>query len=116
MRRRTPRSTRTDTLVPYTTLFRSIRVAVERAERLSDLKVAVTRYIDKGVRAVANYIRNERVRSELAAMTERELADIGLSRSDLYRRDLSSLRREDRARGTGSTVVANQNGAKRDAA
>src|SRR3546814_1261355 len=31
MRRRPPRSTRTDTLCPYTTLFRSIREAIRKA-------------------------------------------------------------------------------------
>src|SRR3546814_6109940 len=33
MRRRPPRSTRTDTLFPYTTLFRSLSAAVARAAR-----------------------------------------------------------------------------------
>src|SRR3546814_2150814 len=33
MIRRPPRSTRTDTLFPYTTLFRSVRNRVDRAER-----------------------------------------------------------------------------------
>src|SRR3546814_8725175 len=33
MIRRPPRSTRTDTLFPYTTLFRSLRYAVERNQR-----------------------------------------------------------------------------------
>src|SRR3546814_20163786 len=34
MIRRPPRSTRTDTLFPYTTLFRSLPAAVERAEQV----------------------------------------------------------------------------------
>src|SRR3546814_4759218 len=33
MIRRPPRSTRTDTLFPYTTLFRSLRVGAQRADR-----------------------------------------------------------------------------------
>src|SRR3546814_20269831 len=36
-----PRSTRTDTLVPYTTLFRSV-TAQRRSERLTDVPVSVT--------------------------------------------------------------------------
>src|SRR3546814_6290685 len=36
MRRRPPRSTRTDTLVPYTTLFRSARTVAERRVQILD--------------------------------------------------------------------------------
>src|SRR3546814_16153108 len=35
MRRRPPRSTRTDTLFPYTTLFRSVDIAMQRARKLA---------------------------------------------------------------------------------
>src|SRR3546814_13649935 len=37
MRRRPPRSTRTDTLFPYTTLFRSIRTPLVPAARMSEV-------------------------------------------------------------------------------
>src|SRR3546814_3668009 len=43
MRRRPPRSTRTDTLFPYTTLFRSVRSA---GERPVDLVVGTSRLRD----------------------------------------------------------------------
>src|SRR3546814_4942504 len=43
MKRRPPRSTRTDTLFPYTTLFRSIAVTIDRKPAYDDddMKVAV---------------------------------------------------------------------------
>src|SRR3546814_4668068 len=41
MLRRPPRSTRTDTLVPYTTLFRSGEIAM-RKRRIGSLEVSVT--------------------------------------------------------------------------
>src|SRR3546814_17575763 len=52
MRRRTPRSTRTDTLFPYTTLFRSSDVAsVVAQQRREDLRVpaAAGRDLDQGL-------------------------------------------------------------------
>src|SRR3546814_17633013 len=39
--RRPPRSTRTDTLFPYTTLFRSLKVEVDVPEHLAGVRVPV---------------------------------------------------------------------------
>src|SRR3546814_5367246 len=41
MIRRPPRSTRTNTLFPYTTLFRSVRAALVRATKVSDEVAAI---------------------------------------------------------------------------
>src|SRR3546814_17230593 len=41
MRRRPPRSTRSDTLVPYTTLFRSGRRIIIGAQRLADAELLI---------------------------------------------------------------------------
>src|SRR3546814_14624943 len=54
MIRRPPRSTRTDTLFPYTTLFRSLSCSVPwavqnwtRSRRSSDVRVACVRYAER---------------------------------------------------------------------
>src|SRR3546814_18421000 len=51
MIRRPPRSTRTDTLFPYTTLFRSFRIGVRRIDRSPGvLHVVMDRYLPDGAR------------------------------------------------------------------
>src|SRR3546814_4539842 len=53
MRRRPPRSTRTDTLFPYTTLFRSAAAQLGRHFGVVDGKdVALARVLDEGLAAV----------------------------------------------------------------
>src|SRR3546814_16309328 len=46
MKRRPPRSTRTDTLFPYTTLFRSPRLEVERLARVVDDDAADAAFVE----------------------------------------------------------------------
>src|SRR3546814_5327570 len=46
MLRRPPRSTRTDTLLPYTTLFRSARAYGDGAQPLAQHSGQLSRYID----------------------------------------------------------------------
>src|SRR3546814_14702215 len=58
MIRRPPRSTRTDTLFPYTTLFRSVEV-VERGEaHLGNLIVTQHEAVDAGARHAQHVIAN----------------------------------------------------------
>src|SRR3546814_16583761 len=59
MIRRPPRSTRTDTLFPYTTLFRSDRFRVGRARR---------RHPDLGRAVAAARLRSEEHTSELQSL------------------------------------------------
>src|SRR3546814_1141939 len=80
MIRRPPRSTRTDTLFPYTTLFRSRRLLAADmllARRERQHKAALAVGIDR-----------------LAAQASRHLADIfGLARSEEHTSELQSLMR-----------------------
>src|SRR3546814_17368149 len=72
MRRRPPRSTRTDTLFPYTTLFRSPGRAADDAFGRRPLIITV---IQCQQRAPAGYRR--RLEQQLAAQIQRlELADV----------------------------------------
>src|SRR3546814_3307426 len=51
MKRRPPRSTRTDTLFPYTTLFRSVQLpALPRGKRARDMAIALAGNRARGVR------------------------------------------------------------------
>src|SRR3546814_6359170 len=63
MIRRPPRSTRTDTLFPYTTLFRSRLAAADRsAVGIADLRVAVAAGGFAGQREVDRAVRVQRPR------------------------------------------------------
>src|SRR3546814_3353482 len=85
MIRRPPRSTRTDTLFPYTTLFRSMREEISRLERRTrDLAAEIKRM--------------RRERKVLAAQLSHELrtpvsAISGYSRSEEHTSELQSLMR-----------------------
>src|SRR3546814_3960965 len=57
MVRRPPRSTRTDTLFPYTTLFRSARDRVQHLHLLADRGAAPVRPVGRGARTVRNHAR-----------------------------------------------------------
>src|SRR3546814_1835412 len=85
MVRRPPRSTRTDTLFPYTTLFRS-QVRVPAVEPGGDHRAPHRRHI--GPRAVVNYLRAER---------DPDLPDvarkINAARSEEHTSELQSLMR-----------------------
>src|SRR3546814_7789612 len=78
MIRRPPRSTRTDTLFPYTTLFRSWNQATQRFRRIAD-------------------------QIDLGRITH---ADIARRQIDLHRARLTVLRQEDR-KSTRLTPVTN---------
>src|SRR3546814_1838880 len=73
MIRRPPRSTRTDTLFPYTTLFRSALLPVQCAQALGDLD-PVARLADELPRCLAQLLH-----SSVAALGAR-VADPGLHR------------------------------------
>src|SRR3546814_10695638 len=62
MIRRPPRSTRTDTLFPYTTLFRSYSFTNIIGTKLNSLKGGMQRYVDT-VAAHLNVVTNARVQS-----------------------------------------------------
>src|SRR3546814_16477363 len=57
MTRRPPRSTRTDTLFPYTTLFRSLNVPVFDADNhLYETKDALTKHLPDRYKGVIDYV------------------------------------------------------------
>src|SRR3546814_8923919 len=95
MRRRPPRSTRTDTLFPYTTLFRSVLQNL-LAERVSvrDLPTIL-----EGVTEACGYTRNitqitEHVRARLARqLSDSATNDQGFIRSEEHTSELQSLMR-----------------------
>src|SRR3546814_655094 len=67
MIRRPPRSTRTDTLFPYTTLFRSLAVADHRRQR----RLIVAKLVDRG--QIAREDRPDQ--SDTKQTGEREIAE-----------------------------------------
>src|SRR3546814_19070571 len=87
MIRRPPRSTRTDTLLPYTTLFRSLvdrveagerlveddqlRAVDDRAEQLDRLRHALGQALDRLIRIVAEALVGEQAAGPLPADIER---------------------------------------------
>src|SRR3546814_3117298 len=100
MIRRPPRSTRTDTLFPYTTLFRSGRAAVRRAlfERMIFLGAHLERRRHLGARRRAHQMLFERGAHRLDALARdhRRAPDIGFApqlRSEEHTSELQSLMR-----------------------
>src|SRR3546814_20635375 len=65
MIRRPPRSTRTDTLFPYTTLFRSDRVAAIEAERIFEIVEPLTGHLVATVGEPAIRLEQNRGAEEL---------------------------------------------------
>src|SRR3546814_10826856 len=65
MIRRPPRSTRTDTLFPYTTLFRSLRLAIGRKADADPVRAP---YIDQCFEHFAHETRSEEHTSELQSL------------------------------------------------
>src|SRR3546814_7904548 len=102
MIRRPPRSTRTDTLLPYTTLFRSLvdrveagerlveddqlRAVDDRAEQLDRLRHALGQALDRLIRIVAEAIVGEQAAGPLPADIERESAQGAHEGDDVARR------------------------------
>lgn len=88
-----------------------IRANAERAEFIASLITGGIAFVRRTFRRVATrietWLENDRVRRELAGLSDRELADIGLSKSDLARRDLAELAEERRA--AAAPAPANQN-------
>jgi uncharacterized protein YjiS (DUF1127 family) len=77
---------------------RNLITGAARREAIAEAVIAMGRAFSAlinralGSRAFARH-RDERVRRELLALTDRDLADIGLTRGDRYRADLSELSR-----------------------
>src|SRR3546814_4078382 len=96
MIRRPPRSTRTDTLFPYTTLVRSIRVNRDAMARLGvtaqDVQGTVTATI--GGRTSGQIFEGDRRFPVVIRLSEAQRADIGLlQRSEEHTSELQSLMR-----------------------
>jgi uncharacterized protein YjiS (DUF1127 family) len=98
-------------------------VAVERIEALVEGVHATAGAIGRAFRSLTagltNRLREANARRELANLTDRELADIGLNRSDVYRKDLYALgreRAESARRAETKTEPANENRSGRAAA
>src|SRR3546814_1424503 len=69
MIRRPPRSTRTDTLFPYTTLFRSLRAHVHQLQALQEhAGLVVLHLADRRQLAIADQARSEEHTSELQSL------------------------------------------------
>src|SRR3546814_8677066 len=79
MIRRPPRSTRTDTLFPYTTLFRSERLYLTGSRSL--IKIALTNIIENASKFSAN------------RKVDMVLHDMGRERSEEHTSELQSLMR-----------------------
>src|SRR3546814_4722145 len=86
MIRRPPRSTRTDTLFPYTTLFRSATARVSDAQRLPQISVngSVARARTGGVQTGGGALTTTQSTATLGS---------GLSRSEEHTSELQSLMR-----------------------
>src|SRR3546814_6290032 len=100
MIRRPPRSTRTDTLFPYTTLFRSVEVArllLELQEDRMRVHRAVVRKDDHMFAVVANRILALGVDDDRAVMAhlllQARMAVIPVGRSEEHTSELQSLMR-----------------------
>src|SRR3546814_2377012 len=99
MIRRPPRSTRTDTLVPYTTLFRSlvaweVSPGSDRAPELRVKRLDGIGYVDDP----AHFVRERKERDDLAPGAPPALADSGITlapgtRSEEHTSELQSLMR-----------------------
>src|SRR3546814_17649423 len=99
MTRRPPRSTRTDTLLPYTTLFRSIRQGHRQARAQADSRQCI-----HGLRAIVGGQADHQVEiargAQVTVHDDRHAADddivdprIGKGRSEEHTSELQSLMR-----------------------
>src|SRR3546814_9752536 len=100
MRRRPPRSTRTDTLCPYTTLFRSYPIALEAVQRI-DALFDIERAVNGSSAAERLAVRQELsapLIAELHAWLTAQLAKLSRNhdlakRSEEHTSELQSLMR-----------------------
>src|SRR3546814_3389532 len=90
MIRRPPRSTRTDTLFPYTTLFRSPRAAVHGDGRARHFAGAHAVRVQLGQRRGLGAVRRGR---DAAVRTARRADDRAAARSEEHASELQSLMR-----------------------
>src|SRR3546814_3019072 len=93
MIRRPPRSTRTDTLFPYTTLFRSRTLdpgIVEEGRRIVDI---LDRRCDPGARADMPRILDQKRRAHRFFIDEALVEPAMLARSEEHTSELQSLMR-----------------------
>src|SRR3546814_17446655 len=98
MTRRPPRATRTDTLLPYTTLFRSRQGAADEGPRMGAGKQRVPKGRDKA--AVMNWIRrNSPTREELLESRFVKPFAHRVAHSHLWRFTRTSVRSEERRVG-----------------
>ncbi len=105
---------------PLVVPSRYARARLARAETIAGAVAAVFNCLRALAVRVAEWRRDARARRELAALSDRDLADMGLTRSDLHRKDLSAPGRE-RAEPRASAPVtaiepANRSDAKPQAA
>src|SRR3546814_1291289 len=99
MVRRPPRSTRTDTLFPYTTLFRSVVAIAYAADReparpcpVADGKTEPLREIMTVKRHIA-FARRAPARCRSGKLQARVQHDVGIMRSEEHTSELQSLMR-----------------------
>src|SRR3546814_10701037 len=93
MIRRPPRSTRTDTLFPYTTLFRSCRVHADAADVLHDAKAKRIR-IETAILAGIEHGLMRHIGMGLQELHEGAIGDLPLfMRSEEHTSELQSLMR-----------------------
>src|SRR3546814_2633301 len=90
MIRRPPRSTRTDTLCPYTTLFRSVDRLPKREPTTENIGAKIAGERDPG-RSRCQLLDGEPARKEGAADQREE--KLGLGRSEEHTSELQSLMR-----------------------
>src|SRR3546814_10092975 len=91
MKRRPPRSTRTDTLFPYTTLFRSLKLA-QSVERDSERTDRFMQDVAHALRSSAGGVLSDRERTLMCSV----LTDIvGVVVADVADRFVSSTRSEE---------------------
>src|SRR3546814_10103601 len=95
MRRRPPRSTRTDTLFPYTTLFRSIGARRERhrADRLAACKPGDPARLLRIAAVKFDRLRGAETRGEERRAAERSPRPMRDQRSEEHTSELQSLMR-----------------------
>src|SRR3546814_11030077 len=121
MRRRTPRSTRTDTLLPYTTLFRSIEGAKPAgqaqagrgADTTAHIRVPQRLFAPVSGRNCADWTRRGPLRPALGSKIHGRTVDYYLQRkyhragnTDNPRHTVPALRRQERHKRKLSTITS----------
>jgi uncharacterized protein YjiS (DUF1127 family) len=83
---------RSDAAIDAASLYARARQA--RSEAIAAAVITVFDRLRALAGRIARRRRDARARRELAALSDRSLADIGLNRLDVHRRDLSAVARE----------------------